>query len=160
MKEALLQIQHGSKDFIIADEDDDVLRNFKHNQKVRVKIQGVQKEGSWNQLKLWFAVCRYCSNYMGEQRLNTEKKMSKYVLIKTGHVDFSFPVGGVMHMEAVSMSYANMEQNIRNGVVQDGLELMCIDMMGSTVKKIINELIRQGKWRGEYTPEILTRKGE
>jgi hypothetical protein len=153
MKEALLQVNHGNHDSLVADEGDDILRKFKPNQKVRVKIYGVQKERSWDHLKLWWAICTYCSEYMGEQRVNTRKKMSKYVLIKTGHVDFSFPIGGVMHLEAVSISYDNMSHVEACGAFKDGLEFMCINMMKSTVQEIINELIRLGKWRGEYIPE-------
>jgi len=152
MKEALLQVQHGTHDFLLADEDDDVLRNFKHNQKVRVTIHGVQKERSYDQLKAWWGVCEYCRLFMGINRLNTKKKMSKYVLIKTGHVEFAFPVNGILHMEAKSISYANMEHLEACGAINDGLGFMCVDMMGSTVEAIIEELKQNGKYKGEWKP--------
>ena len=90
---------------------------------------------------------------MGVQRLNTRVKMSKYVLIRTGHVDFCFEVNGKMHLEAVSISYDNMEHLEACSALSDGLEFMCIDLMGMTVEQVVDELRRQGKYKGKYQPE-------
>jgi hypothetical protein len=169
MKEALLQIKHnvsgshhGSPvfDCLVADEGDNVLKNFRPNQIVSVKIQGIRKERSLDQLKLWWGVCTYCSEYMGVQMLDSKRKMSDYVLIKTNHVEFSLMINGVMNMKPVSVSYAKMEHLEACGAFNDGLDFMCIDMMNSTVEQIIEELKKSGKYKGKYKPEKQTKKGK
>lgn len=92
-------------------EDLEILQEFKDNQVVTVKVQGVQKERSYQQLKLFWACCRAVAENTNDQHWNNKDKVAFQVKVVLQFVDMDQTIvdsKGNVHLHYRSISFKNL----------------------------------------------------
>lgn len=104
MKEIALQFRDNIF-YPFSDEDKESAREFRDNQIVNAKISGVQKERSYLQLKMFFAVCRKVADNTQDPNWDTTEKVLEQVKIKCRYIKEHIIVGKAVHIITGSISY-------------------------------------------------------
>ena len=144
-----IALQHGTHVLHpYTDECKEALKKYKHNQILRAKIYGVEKERSYKQLNTYWA----CAGFVAEQ-------VSDHLNITTrGGVDFETKVqsaqenpaiikrfkevGGITYMEPISIAIPNM-----NHIEACKYFDIAFKVMGNLVNMTAEELIRETQAR-------------
>ena len=110
MKEACFQIKDKAL-HPFSEEDLEILREYKPNQILRVKLQGVKKPRSYLQLKLYWAGCKLVSENTEDKGWNTKEKVDFQCRVHTHFVDPDCVVvkkDGTVVFNYRSIAFANL----------------------------------------------------
>jgi len=93
-----------------SEEDLEILREYKPNQILRVKLTGVRKPRSYQQLKLYWSGCRLVSENTEDPHWNTKEKVDFQCRVHTHFVDPDTVVvkDNVVIFNYRSISFANL----------------------------------------------------
>lgn len=110
MRELAMQVK-GKALHPFSQEDLEILQEFKDNQVVTVKVQGVSKERSYQQLKLFWACCRAVVDNTTDQHWNDKNKVAFQVKVMLQFVDMDQTIvdaKGNVHLHYRSISFKNL----------------------------------------------------
>lgn len=109
MKQLALQKKNGAY-YPYSEEDKEASEEFENNQIVNAKITGVQKPRSYEQLKLFWILCKIVSENNEDPDWDSKSKVSEQIKIKTGHVDYYFEAKpGFWIIKTKSISYSDLK---------------------------------------------------
>ena len=111
MKEIAAQIKSDYTLHPFGETDLEILREYKPNQILRVKLQGVKKPRSYIQLRLYFAGCKLVSENTEDPHWNTKEKVDWQCRVHTHFVDPDVVVvkhDGTVVFKYRSISFANL----------------------------------------------------
>jgi hypothetical protein len=111
MREIACQIKEKSL-HPFSEEDLEILREYKPNQILRVKLQGVKKPRSYLQLKLYWSGCKLVSDNTEDVHWNTKEKVDFQCRVHTHFVDPDCVVvkkDGTVAFSYRSIAFANLK---------------------------------------------------
>ena len=122
-----------------SDEDADILREYKLNQVVRVKISGVQKPRSVIQMRLYWATCKTVADNTDHKGWNTKDKVDFQCRVATHFVDKDTvvvkPDGEVVYKYR-SIAFKNLPHIMANNYFDRAFQEMA-KFLGVTVEKLL-----------------------
>lgn len=95
-----------------SEEDLEALREYKENQVIRAKLYGVEKPRSYEQLKMYWSLCGIVAENMMEDTTKEDVDFEVKIQVAKKHPSMIRrfrSVQGVVYMEPISISYANMK---------------------------------------------------
>ena len=140
MKEISAQIQNGN--FIpLSEVDKDIVKEYKENQIVKLKITGVQKPRSVKQLGTYFAACRLLSENTEDQKWNDYKKVDWQLRNRLQFYDhdLTLVINGNVQFKVRSISFKNLKHAEACNYFDRAFEMMA-KFLGVDVDTLINEV--------------------
>lgn len=92
-----------------SEEDAESIGEFPIGKILRAKISGALKPRSYEQLKLYHAMCRTVADNTDDPNWNTPQKVDFQVKVACRLIDEFIVVNGVTHLVPGSVSYAKMK---------------------------------------------------
>jgi hypothetical protein len=111
MQELACQIRGGSLHPLTL-EDEQSLAEYKENQIVRVKMSGIQKPRSYEQLKLYWQLCKVVTENTDDPAWSTPEKVSFQIKVALQFCDLSQTIvdaKGTVHFSWRSISFPNLK---------------------------------------------------
>lgn len=138
MKELSAQINEDYIPVPYSEEDLQVMKNFKINQIVRIKVSGTKKERSIPQLGLLFACMKVLADQNVDVEWNTVPKIQFQIKVRLKFVDMekSVFINNVMHFHYRSFSFAELEHMEACDIFTGAFDLMA-DKLQVTKEKLI-----------------------
>lgn len=128
-------------------EDGNVLKNYHLKQIVKVEITGIKKPRSYQQLKKYHGMKRFCLKNSQTVEFQDEAAVDYYIKHKVQYFVGSVMINGNLHMIVGSISYSNMEQFIMNGFMDKAIKEFGI-LVGMTPEEM--EEVYQKELRKEH----------
>ena len=140
MKEISAQIQNGQ--FVpLSEVDKDIVKEYKQNQVVKLKITGVQKPRSIKQLGTYFAACRLLSENTEDQKWNDYKKVDWQLRNRLQFFDhdLTLVINGNVQFKVRSISFKNLRHAEACNYFDRAFEMMS-KFLGVDVDTLIEEV--------------------
>ena len=114
------------------------LKNYKPNQLVKVKVSGIQKERSVEQLGLFFICCQMVVDNLEDPNWDSKDKVKLQVKIELQFIDINKSVvrNGLLHPHYRSISFRNLK-HMEACNFFDRAFLFLANQLGITVDKLI-----------------------
>lgn len=139
MKELSVQLREQIL-YPLSHEDREVLWNYKQNQILRCKLQGVKKPRSVRQLNLYWATCQIVADNTENKLWNTKEKVDFQCRVKQHFVDpdiISVLKDGTVIFNYRSISFANLAHIEACHYFDRAFEIMA-DFLGVDVDTLTN----------------------
>ena len=144
-----IALQHGTHVLHpYTDECKEALKKYKHNQILRAKIYGVEKERSYKQLNLYWACCGFVAEQLSDhESLWSRNDVDFEVKIRVAKDNPAMikrfkSVDGVVYMEPISIAIPNLPHLEACKFFDKGMPIM-----GKLVNMTTEELIRETQAR-------------
>lgn len=147
MKEISAQIQKGQ--FVpVSEADKDIVKEYKPNQIVKLKITGVQKPRSIKQIGTYFACCKLVSENTEDQKWNDYKKVDWQLRNRLQFFDhdLTLVINGNVQFKVRSISFKNLKHAEACNYFDRAFELMG-KFLGVTAEVLVEEAKSRMKTR-------------
>ena len=139
MKECALQLK-GNALFPFTEEDKEALSEYKPNQVLKCKLQGVKKPRSLEQLGLFMACAKITAENTDDHNWNTKDKVVEQVKIKVRFIESYMVVEGNVHMKTRSISFKNLPHMEACNFFEQGFK-----EMASFLQVTVDELVKMAQ---------------
>ena len=123
MKELAVQLRSNAL-FPFTEEDKEALSEYKPNQVLKCKLQGVKKPRSLEQLGLFMACAKITAENTDDPNWNTKEKVVEQIKLKVRFIESYMVVEGVIHIKTRSISFANLPHMEACNFFEQGLKEM------------------------------------
>ena len=140
MKDISAQIQNGQ--FVPYSEvDKDIVKEYKQNEIVKLKITGVQKPRSVKQLGTYFAACKLLSENTDDPKWNDYKKVDWQLRNRLQFYDYDLTlvINGNVQFKVRSISFKNLKHAEACNYFDRAFELMA-KFLGVDVDSFLEEV--------------------
>ena len=144
MKEIAVQL----KDKVLhpfAEEDLEVLKEYKQHQILKCRLQGIQKPRSYLQLKLYWSACKVVANNTDNKQWNSKDKVDFQCRVKLHFADPDTVVvkpDGTIVYKYRSIAFKNLSHIMACNYFDRAFEVMA-KFLGITSEKLIMEVKSQ-----------------
>jgi hypothetical protein len=128
-----------------SEEDLEILKEYKTHQILRVKLSGVKKPRSYQQLKLYWSACRTVSENTEDPHWNTQKKVDFQCRVHTHFADPDCVVvkkDGTVAFKYLSIAFNNLPHIMACNYFEQAFTVMA-KFLGITVDVLMEQVNNQ-----------------
>jgi len=122
--------------------DEERLSEFRDYQVIRGKLTGVKKPRSYEQLKMYWALCEIVSENTDDPNWNSKVKVDEQCKIQLRHIDTRIVINGAVHIKTKSISFQELPHIEACGFFTDAFQLMA-----DFLQVPLEELLKEGAQR-------------
>ena len=123
-----------------SEEDREALREYHHNQVVRVTVKGTRKQRSIRQLRLYWACCQTVADNTDDKQWRNKDSVDFQCRVATHFVDpalIAVRTDGTVQFSYRSISFANLKHIEANHYFTRAFEVMAAKL-GVSVEKLVS----------------------
>jgi len=142
------KLPNSHQDFRPLDMDLDIVRGYKPNQIVRMKIYGVRKPRSVKQLNTYWAVCKTVADNTENPQWNTKKKVDFQCRVKLHFVDpdlVAVKPDGTVVVYYLSIAFPNLGHIMACNYFDRAFEAMASFLSTKETKVSVDQLVDMAK---------------
>ena len=128
-----------------SEEDLEILREYKPHQLLKVKLSGVHKPRSYQQLKLYWTACRITSENTEDKNWNTKAKVDFQCRVHTHFADPDCVVvkkDGTVAFKYLSIAFANLSHIMACNYFEQAFSVMA-RFLGVPVDSLMEQVNNQ-----------------